>query len=154
VFTKLESAWTKLEPKVMVLVDAMGMQLLVALDMVLTSAVFAADGLDRMVTFLDKTGQAIQKLMGISTAPKTGTPTAAHASSTLASKIAEPRKALAKPTAGAGGGGGGVNVHKVEIVVTSNQDPNRIARVVESHLAALSRFRKSSPYSPNFSATR
>jgi hypothetical protein len=154
-FTKLEHAWTKLEPKVMVLVDAMGVQLLIALDAVLTSVVMAADGFDKLVTFLDKTGQAIAKLMGISTTPKTGTPApAAHAATSAPSKFVEPKKTLAKPSPGGLGGGGGTTIHKVEIVVTSNQDPNRIARIVEGHLANLSRFRKSSPYSPNFSATR
>jgi hypothetical protein len=55
---------------------------------------------------------------------------------------------------GAGGGGGGVHVARVEITVSSNQDPNRVARVIASHLADLARYRKSSAYVPNFSASR
>jgi hypothetical protein len=55
---------------------------------------------------------------------------------------------------GGGGGGGGVHVDRVEITISSNQDPNRVARVVAGHLADLARYRKSSPYVPNFSASR
>jgi hypothetical protein len=55
---------------------------------------------------------------------------------------------------GAGGGGGGVHVDRVEITVSGNQDPNRVARVIASHLSDLARYRKSSPYVVNFSASR
>lgn len=37
------------------------------------------------------------------------------------------------------GGGGGTNIQKVEIVVTSNQEPSRIAREVATHLANVGR---------------
>lgn len=50
------------------------------------------------------------------------------------------------------GGHGGTNIQKVEIVVTSNSSPSRIARVVEARLANLSRNRRSSPYVPNYSS--
>ena len=43
-------------------------------------------------------------------------------------------------------------IQKVEIVVTSNSSPSRIARVVEARLANLSRNRRSSPYVPNYSS--
>lgn len=43
------------------------------------------------------------------------------------------------------GGMGGTSIQKVEIVVTANGDPSRIARVVEAHLTGLSRNRRSSP---------
>src|SRR5258707_6486575 len=43
---------------------------------------------------------------------------------------------------GAGGGGGGTNIQKVGIVVTSNQDPNRIARLVHSELPNIARHPK------------
>jgi hypothetical protein len=151
-FTKLEHAWTKLEPKVMVLVDLMGVNLLIALDQVATSVLLAAEGFDKLVTFMDLVGQAIAKILNISIPAHAGK--APHAASAPPLKVVEPKKTLAKPTTGAGGGGGGVTVHKVEITVTGTQDPNRIARVVEGHIANLTRFRKSSPYSPNFSASR
>ncbi len=51
------------------------------------------------------------------------------------------------------GGGGGTNIQKVEIVVTSNQDPSRIARAVAGELEKLQRNRRSSPYGRNFSAS-
>lgn len=50
------------------------------------------------------------------------------------------------------GGHGGTSIQKVEIVVTSNQSPSRIARVVEARLANLSRNRRASPYVPNYSS--
>ncbi|HEX7464456.1 MAG TPA: hypothetical protein VF382_06145, partial [Actinomycetota bacterium] len=50
-----------------------------------------------------------------------------------------------------GGGGGGTNIAKVEIVVTSNQDPSRIAQAMVDELGKLSRFRRSSSYVPNYS---
>jgi hypothetical protein len=51
------------------------------------------------------------------------------------------------------GGGGGTHIQKVEIVVTSNQDPSRIARAVAGELEKMQRNRRSSPYSRNFAAS-
>ncbi len=45
-------------------------------------------------------------------------------------------------------GGGGTNIQKVEIVVTSNQDPERIARITLDKLKDLSRNPTSSRYAP------
>ncbi len=50
-----------------------------------------------------------------------------------------------------GGGGGGTSIQKVEIVVTSNQHPSRIARTVFDEMAKLKRNRRSSPHVTNFS---
>lgn len=47
------------------------------------------------------------------------------------------------------GGGGGTKIQKVEIVVTSNQNPSRIAREVRDELAQVSRTRKASRYTFN-----
>lgn len=55
---------------------------------------------------------------------------------------------------GAKGGKGGTNIQKVEITVSSNQDPSRIARLVFSEMAALSRNPTASRAVPNFSANR
>lgn len=49
------------------------------------------------------------------------------------------------------GGGGGTKIQKVEIVVTSNQSPSRIAREVVGELGKLSRTPTTSKYVPNFS---
>jgi hypothetical protein len=46
-------------------------------------------------------------------------------------------------------GGGGTNIQKVEIVVTSNQDPERIARLTVEKLKDLSRYPTSSRFAPN-----
>lgn len=59
-----------------------------------------------------------------------------------------------KTKKGAGGGGGGTTIHKVEIVVSSNQDPSRIARLTVDRLQDVSRFPTSSPRVRNWSAER
>jgi hypothetical protein len=59
-----------------------------------------------------------------------------------------------KPKTGGGGGGGGTHIAKVEITVTSNTDPSRIARLVYADLANLARHRTTSPDVRNFSASR
>lgn len=56
---------------------------------------------------------------------------------------------------GAGGGGGGTTINQqVKIVVTSNQDPSRIARLTSEHLANLTKFPTSSPAAKNWSTAR
>jgi hypothetical protein len=50
------------------------------------------------------------------------------------------------------GGHGGTSVQKVEIVITSNQNPSRIAQVVEARLNGLSNNKRFSPDVRNFSA--
>lgn len=51
-------------------------------------------------------------------------------------------------------GGGGTNIQKVEIVVSTNQDPSRIARLTVQEMAKLSRFHTSSRFVRNPSAVR
>lgn len=51
-----------------------------------------------------------------------------------------------------GGGGGGTHIQKVEIVVTGNKEPNRVARLVADEVSKLRRNPKTSPDAPNFSA--
>jgi hypothetical protein len=50
------------------------------------------------------------------------------------------------------GGGGGTSIQKVEIVVTSNQNPSRIARSVTDELAKLARVRQTSPHVTDYSS--
>jgi hypothetical protein len=50
------------------------------------------------------------------------------------------------------GGHGGTSIQKVEIVVTSNQNPSRIALAIHSKLAGLSTNKRYSPDVPNYSA--
>ncbi|HTF90121.1 MAG TPA: hypothetical protein VK843_17025 [Planctomycetota bacterium] len=49
------------------------------------------------------------------------------------------------------GGGGGTSIQKVDIVVTGNSNPSRVAREVSDELAKLGRNPRSSPYVQNFS---
>lgn len=53
-----------------------------------------------------------------------------------------------------GGGGGGTTVQKVEIVVTSNQDPSRVARAVLSEIQNLQRHPRTSRGTPNYSGSK
>ena len=53
--------------------------------------------------------------------------------------------------AGLGKGAGGMNIQKVEIVVSSNQDPGRIAELVVSQIQTLNRHPKIAGRTPNFS---
>jgi hypothetical protein len=63
---------------------------------------------------------------------------------------ADDERAKTKPV----NGGGGTTIQKVEIVVSSNQDPSRIARAVEDRLANVSRNPTSSRMVRNWSAVR
>jgi len=50
------------------------------------------------------------------------------------------------------GGGGGTSIQKVEIVVTTNQNPSRFARGVLDELGKFSKVKRTSGYATNFSA--
>ena len=71
----------------------------------------------------------------------------------LGESMSESQKKLA-PKPGAGGGGGGTNIQKVEIVVSSNEEPSRIARRVVDMLADIGRHPTASRHAPNFSRAR
>lgn len=51
-------------------------------------------------------------------------------------------------------GGGGTKIGKIEIYVQQSGDPSRVARAVMDKLADLQRYKKSSPWVPNFSSNR
>jgi hypothetical protein len=59
--------------------------------------------------------------------------------------VIDPDADKPKTKTGAGGGGGGTHIQKVEIVVTTNQEPSRIARLTVEKLQDISRFATSSP---------
>jgi hypothetical protein len=146
----LEQSWRDLEPWLLRAADAGGTQLLEAIKLLAMGAEETAKIIERVshviATALDWLG--IEGEQGRRTR---------HAASPPVRHLAEGavRDALAAHVkVGAGGGGGGVHVDRVEITVSSNQDPNRVARVIASHLADLARYRKSSAYVPNFSASR
>jgi len=50
------------------------------------------------------------------------------------------------------GGGGGTSIQKVEIVVTTNQNPSRFARGVLDELGKFAKVKRTSGYATNFSA--
>lgn len=52
------------------------------------------------------------------------------------------------------GGAGGTNIQKVEIVVTGNDNPSRVAHIVMEKLSQMSRNKTSSTDVPNYSAGR
>lgn len=51
-----------------------------------------------------------------------------------------------------GGGHGGTSIQKVEIVVTSNQNPSRIARLVYAEMGKVARNPRASRYTPNYAS--
>jgi hypothetical protein len=64
------------------------------------------------------------------------------------------KELYAKQAAAKGPAGTGTHIQKVEIVVSSNADPSRVAQIVMSHIVNLARNPKQSPDSPNYSAVR
>jgi hypothetical protein len=145
----LSQAWHELEPWLLRAADNAGVQLLEAIRLLAMGAEYAAHVVERsahlLAGALDWLG--IEGEQGHTT--RRNAPPVRH----LAEGVL--RDALsAHVKVGGGGGGGGVHVDRVEITISSNQDPNRVARVVAGHLADLARYRKSSPYVPNFSASR
>ncbi len=71
----------------------------------------------------------------------------------LGDSMADAQKKLA-PKPGGGGGGGGTHIQKVEIVVSTNEEPSRVARRVVDMIADIGRHPTSSRYAPNFSRAR
>ena len=145
----LGQAWHDLEPWLLRAADNAGVQLLEAIRLLAMGAEYAAHVVEHashlLAGALDWLG--IEGEQGHTT--RRNAPPVRH----LAESVL--RDALsAHVKVGGGGGGGGVHVDRVEITISSNQDPNRVARVVAGHLADLARYRKSSPYVPNFSASR
>ncbi|HEY1697992.1 MAG TPA: hypothetical protein VGG39_37790 [Polyangiaceae bacterium] len=145
----LSQAWRELEPWILRAADSAGVDLLEAIRGLAAGAEAAAHIVEGAASIFahamdwlgiegEQTGHARRRQ---------GPPTRRAADSAL-------HEALSTVRLGGGGGGGGVHVDRVEITVTSNQDPNRVARVIAGHLSDLARYRKSSPYVPNFSAAR
>ncbi len=58
------------------------------------------------------------------------------------------------PKPGAGGGGGGTSIHTVQINLSTNQEPSRIARRVVDMIADIGRHPTASRHAPNWSRAR
>ena len=146
----LGQAWHDLEPWLLRAADNAGVQLLEAIRLLAMGAEYAAHVIEHashlLAGALDWLG--IEGEQGHTTRRNAAPPVRHVAESVLRDVLG------AHVKVGGGGGGGGVHVDRVEITISSNQDPNRVARVVAGHLADLARYRKSSPYVPNFSASR
>jgi hypothetical protein len=146
----LGQAWHDLEPWLLRAADNAGVQLLEAVRLLAMGAEYAAHVVEHashlLAGALDWLG--IEGEQGHTTRRNAAPPVRHVAESVLRDVLG------AHVKVGGGGGGGGVHVDRVEITISSNQDPNRVARVVAGHLADLARYRKSSPYVPNFSASR
>jgi len=82
------------------------------------------------------------------------TPAVDSAAHAIASSVSGVLEKHAAPRTGGGGGGGGTHIARVEITVTANDDPSRIARLVYADLSNLARHRTTSPDVRNFSAAR
>ena len=145
----LSHAWADLEPWILRAADAGGVQLLEAIKLLSIGAEQTAHTIERathlIASALDWLGIQGEQ---VTHSRRIERPTARH----LVESLQDAMGPMVKM--GAGGGGGGVHVDRVEITVSSNQDPNRVARVIAGHLADIARYRKSSPYVPNFSASR
>jgi len=146
----LGQAWRDLEPWLLRAADNAGVQLLEAIRLLAMGAEYAAHVIERtshlIATALDWLG--VEGEQGHTTRRNAPPPIRHLAEGAVRDALS------AHVKVGGGGGGGGVHVDRVEITISSNQDPNRVARVVAGHLADLARYRKSSPYVPNFSASR
>jgi hypothetical protein len=151
----ISRAATELEPYALDLADSMGVQLLEAIKLL----AMGAEGAARVIEGATSIFASAMDLIGVEPGAgghqrmSRGRRTNPGALREFGAGVGD---ALAKHTVktGAGGGGGGVHVARVEITVSGNQDPNRVARVIAGHLADLARYRKSSPYVTNFSASR
>lgn len=145
----LGQAWRELEPWILRAADSAGVDLLEAIRGLAAGAEAAAHIVEGAAGIFARA----MDWLGVEGEPtgharrRQGPPTGRAVESAL-------HDALSHVRVGGGGGGGGVHVDRVEITVTSNQDPNRVARVIAGHLSDLARYRKSSPYVPNFSASR
>ncbi len=145
----LSAAWTNLEPWLLRAADSAGTDLLEAIRLLAIVAEETAKGIEH-ASHLIAAGLDWLGVEGEQGAPRRrvqGPPSGRAVEHVL-------RDAFSHVKLGGGGGGGGVHVDRVEITVSGNQDPNRVARVIAGHLSDLARYRKSSPYVTNFSASR
>jgi hypothetical protein len=166
---KLDQAWTTAKPGVEMLADAVGTNLLQALHGAAIAANAAAGAISAINGALASIGAGIkdfQQQMGwraardLVTKPEF-TPGSRGAvdhngvGRTKATQelLSDQNKALANLFKSKGGGGG-TKIEKVEVTVSTSNDPNRVARRIGKYLEDIGRFPKSSPHVTNFSAAR
>lgn len=150
-FSQLSDAASALAPAAIAVADAMGMTLLIALDAVSGVAAQAAGAISSVASALG----SLAAFAGIGGSGSVATGTGATEFNGF--NAADLGGAIAngmKTKVGGGGGGGGTHIAKVEIVVTTNDDPSRFARRVKDVLAEDLRYPKSSRYVPNYASPR
>lgn len=157
-FSKLSDSSSGAMSSIEALADRLGVGLLVVLDKAAGVALKAANAIDH---FSNRVGMLLDLMnlpIGTASTAKGGVaPAVAKAIAAFTANLGKtpPSTDLrAKSRAGAGGGGGGTRIERVEITVTTNADPSRIARLVYADLANLARHRRTSPDVRNFSASR
>lgn len=138
----LGSAWAKTEPYFTRIADGLGAVFVAKLDTYATALEVITSGIESM-------GEVAAKwapFLGLD--PETAKPgdlkrLLARREDEFQSRRWHPEEER-KTKTGAGGGHGGTTIHRVEIVVSSNQDPSRIARMVEDRLTDRARYPTSS----------
>lgn len=163
----LSATTERLEPIVVRVADAFGTTLLVSLETSVTMLEKAAGWFDTVTGAIGKGLDAIDQKVNYYTGltfhslnpdsnnvpvEREFSPMSLHAMNSLAKDLEN--AGGPKTKTGAGGGGGGTHIQKVEIVVSSNQDPSRIARLTVDEIKRLSRFPTASRSATNYSASR
>lgn len=156
----LSSAFTKVSPELLTLVDIMGTSLLRGIQIFAVELDALAKVLDG-VTSVFIAAKVALGFQGLHTINEAIDP--ARQPYDVASRTAVGILNGFDPEAAAGAkktdkksvhGHGGTNIQKVEIVVSSNQDPSRIARLTVKELADISRNPTSSRNVKNWSSMR
>jgi hypothetical protein len=142
----------QLMPVALFLADALGTDLLTSLMLVATGAAEAANAIH---VFVDWMAEVVGALgIVLSKGKHHSVKRVGDDATSFAKTAVDVMNKHAATRAGGGGGGGGTHIARVEITVTTNDDPSRIARLVYSDLSNLARHRTTSPDVRNFSAAR
>jgi hypothetical protein len=167
-FDMLSSAVTKVQPELITIADTLGVALLRSLEATTfllkgfaASIEFVADSIHSAKILWAEQTMLDRSHVGLNTINEQIDPARQSlelrpsnlALSALADLEREDRSAK-KANKRDVAGHGGTHIQKVEIVVSSNQDPSRIARLTATELAKLSQTPTSSRYAKNFSAAR
>lgn len=149
---KLGRVFEKVEPGLIRFADMMGNDLLFKLDAAASSLLVFASALETVANkaqLLANYGKHISKNEA-STYEHGGQDMSARIGAAALANMDAAATAAAAKAPKSGGGGGGTSVQKVEIVVTSNQDPSRIARTVLTEIQNIARHPKVSRNVPNY----
>lgn len=147
-FENTKRAWARVEPVAQYGADFVGTTWLGTFEMMTKGLEIFSGEVDKFAMKLEASaGLAFEKIRMLDTRKELARP-----EDEFASRHYHPDEDRTKK--GAGGGGGGTSIQKVEIVVSSNQDPSRIARLTVDRLLDVSRFPTSSPNARNWSSER